>query len=142
MPAPLPSEACNIGLRAVEHHEHPALVRGRLNWVQQNYIRAETLTRANARLVDYQTTLPLAKKWGGGDVASADGLRFVTPVRTLNAGPNRKYFHTHRGITYYNFISDQYAGFHGIVVPGTLRDPFTSWKGCWSSRRGSIPRKS
>ena len=40
----------------------------------------------------YQQCLPLAQQWGGGDVASADALRFVTPVRTLNAGPNRKYF--------------------------------------------------
>ncbi len=120
--AVLLSEACNIGLRAVEHRDHPALVRGRLNWAQQNYIRAETLTRANARLVSYQDTLSLAQQWGGGDVASADGLRFVTPVRTLNAGPNRKYFGADRGITYYNFTSDQYTGFHGIVVPGTLRD--------------------
>lgn len=27
-----------------------------------------------------------------------------------------------RGITYYNFTSDQFSGFHGIVIPGTLRD--------------------
>lgn len=105
--AVLLSEACNIGLRAVEHRDHPALVRGRLNGAQQNYIRAETLTRANARLVSYQDTLSLAQQWGGGDIASADGLRFVTPVRTLNAGPNRKYFGADRGITYYNFTSDQ-----------------------------------
>ena len=63
--------------------------------------------------VDYQATLPLAQPWGGGDVASADGLRFVTPVRTLNAGPNRKYFGSDWGLTYYNFTSDQYTGFHG-----------------------------
>jgi TnpA family transposase len=55
-------------------------------------------------------------------VASADGLRFVVPVRTLNAGPNRKYFGVGRGITYYNFTSDQFTGFHAIVIPGTLRD--------------------
>jgi TnpA family transposase len=100
------------------------LTRHRLNWVKQNYIRAETLARAraNARLVDYQSTIPLAKKWGGGEVASADGMRFVTSVRTVNAGPNRKYFGSSKGITWYNFISDQFSGFHGIVVPGTLRD--------------------
>ena len=120
--AVLLSEACNIGLRAVSHREDPALVPGRLHWVQQNYLRAETLSRANARLVDHQATLALANEMGGGEVASADGLRFVTPVRTLNAGPNRKYFGADRGITYYNFTSDQYTGFHGIVVPGTLRD--------------------
>jgi TnpA family transposase len=57
-------------------------------WVQQNYIRAATLTQANARLVDAQTHIPLAQAWGGGEVASADGLRFVVPIRTLNAGPS------------------------------------------------------
>ena len=49
-------------------------------------------------------------------------MRFVTPVRTINAGPNRKYFGSNKGITWYNFISDQFSGFHGIVIPGTLRD--------------------
>ncbi len=55
-------------------------------------------------------------------MASADGLRFVAPVRTLNAGFNSKYFHVERGVTYYNFTSDQFTGFHGIVIPGTLGD--------------------
>jgi TnpA family transposase len=100
----------------------PALTRGRLSWVQQNYIRAETLTRANALLIDAQAKIPLAQAWGGGEVASADGLRFVVPVRTVNAGPNSKYFGAGRGITCYNFTSDQFTGFHGIVIPGTLRD--------------------
>ena len=27
-----------------------------------------------------------------------------------------------RGVTYYNFTSDQFTGFHAIVIPGTLRD--------------------
>jgi TnpA family transposase len=120
--AVLLAEACNIGLEPVIRPDVPALTRGRLSWVQQNYMRAETLIRANARLVDTQTTLPLAHTWGGGEVASADGLRFVVPVRTLNAGPNRKYYNTSRGVTYYNFTSDQFTGFHGIVIPGTLRD--------------------
>nr|WP_308218926.1 Tn3 family transposase [Vibrio tetraodonis] len=88
--AVLLSEACNIGLEPLIKHQVPALKRHRLSWVKQNYLRAETLT--NARLVDYQPTLPLAKEWGGGEVASADGVRFVTPVSTLNADPNRKFF--------------------------------------------------
>ena len=120
--AVLLAEACNIGLEPVIRSDVPALTRGRLSWVQQNYFRAETLTRANACLVDFQATLPLAQAWGGGEVASADGLRFVVPVRTLNAGPNRKYFNADRGVTYYNFTSNQFTGFHAIVIPGTLRD--------------------
>jgi TnpA family transposase len=66
--------------------------------------------------------IPLAEAFGGGEVASADGLRFVVPVRTLNAGPSSKYFHAERGITYYNFTSNQFTGMHGIVAPGAVRD--------------------
>jgi len=120
--AVLLAEACNIGLEPVVQQDTQALKRSRLSWIQQNYIRADTITRANAKLVDAQTYIPLAQCWGGGEVASADGLRFVTPVRTVNAGPNSKYFGVGRGITYYNFTSDQFTGFHGIVIPGTLRD--------------------
>ena len=120
--AVLLAEACNFGLEPVVRSDIPALTRSRLSWVQQNYIRADTLTRANACLVDTQSTIALAQEWGGGEVASADGLRFVVPVRTLNAGPNRKYFNAERGVTYYNFTSDQFTGFHAIVIPGTLRD--------------------
>jgi len=120
--AVLLAEACNIGLEPVVRSDHPALTHARLSWVQQNYLRAETLTRANACLVDTQSTINLAQAWGGGEVASADGLRFVVPVRTINAGPNRKYFNADRGVTYYNFTSDQFTGFHAIVIPGTLRD--------------------
>jgi TnpA family transposase len=49
-------------------------------------------------------------------------LRFVLPVRTVNAGPNRKYFHAHRGMTYDHFTSDQFTGLQAIVISGTLRD--------------------
>jgi TnpA family transposase len=117
----------------------PALTRHRLNWTKANYLRAETITSANARLVDFQATLPLAQIWGGGEVASADGMRFVTPVRTINAGPNRKYFGSNRGITWYNFVSDQYSGFHGIVIPGTLRDSIFVLEGLLEQETGLNP---
>ena len=137
--AVLMAEACNIGLEPLIKHNVSALTRHRLSWVKQNYLRAETLARANAQLVDYQATLALAKKWGGGEVASADGMRFVTPVRTINAGPNRKYFGSHRGITWYNFTSDQFSGFHGIVIPGTLRDSIFLLEGLLEQQTGLKP---
>src|SRR5216683_7936065 len=40
----------------------------------------------------------------------------------VHAGPNPKYFGIGRGVTYYNLLSDQFTGLHGITVPGTLRD--------------------
>lgn len=120
--AALIAEACNIGLEPLLRRDNPALSRDRLSWIQQNYFRAETLTRANARLVEAQTHIPLAQAWGGGEVASADGLRFVVPVRTVSAGPNPKYFGVGKGITYYNFTSNQFTGFQGIVIPGTTHE--------------------
>ncbi|QCX82650.1 Tn3 transposase DDE domain protein (plasmid) [Streptomyces sp. YIM 121038] len=123
--AVLTSEATNVGIEPIVHDGVDALNRDRLFWVEQNYIRASTLSAANARLVDYHMRLPLVQAWGGGELASADGLRFVTPIRTLNSGPNPKYFGTRRrGVTFYNFLSDQFSGLHGILIPGTQRDSF------------------
>ncbi len=137
--AVLIAEACNIGLEPLIKTHIPALTRHRLSWVRQNYVRAETLTQSNAKLVNHQSTLALAKKWGGGEVASADGMRFVTPIKTVNAGPNKKYFGPNRGITWYNFISDQFSGFHGIVIPGTLRDSMFVLEGLLEQQTGLNP---
>jgi len=120
--AVLLSLACNIGLDAVVQEDVPALRRRRLAWVLETFIRADTLTRANACLVDAQQDIPLVQVWGSGEVASADGLRFVVPLRTLNAGPSSRYFGVERGVTYYNYISSHFAGFHGLVIPGAMRD--------------------
>jgi len=120
--AVLVAEACNIGLEPLVEPGRAALTRARLSWVEQNYLRTDTITAANTRLVDAQTDIDLARTWGGGEVASADGLRFVVPVRTLHAGPNPRYFGPGHGVTYLNFLSDQFSGFHAVVVPGTLRD--------------------
>jgi TnpA family transposase len=120
--AVLLAEACNIGLDPLARNDVPALRRSRLSWVTQNFLRSDTLTAANACLVAAQNRIPLVHAWGGGEVASADGLRFVVPVRTLHAGPNPKYFGYEHGITYYNLMSNQFTGLNAIVVPGTLRD--------------------
>jgi hypothetical protein len=49
-----------------------------------------------------------------------------TPVRGPRAHPpcrlQQQVFHVERGVTYYNFTSNQFSGFHGIVIPGTLHD--------------------
>lgn len=103
-------------------HDVQALRRERLAWVNQNYLRDDTLVAANTILVAAQNRVALAHAWGGGEVASADGLCFVVPVRTVHAGPNPKYFGFGRGVTWYNLLSDQCSGLNAITVPGTLRD--------------------
>jgi len=120
--ATLMAEACNIGIDAVAKTDAPALEQGRLLWIQQNYIRDETLTRANERLVAAQADSSLAQLWGGGAVASADGLRFRVPVETLNADYSWKYFGEGKGVTYFTFMSDQFSEFYGVVIPGAVRE--------------------
>ena len=120
--AVLLAQACNTGLEPFVREDIPALKRDRLIWVDQNYIRDETITASNAILVAAQNQSKLAKKWGGGDIASADGMRFVVPVRSLHAAPNPKYFNQGRGVTWYNLLSNQRTGLNDVTVPGTLRD--------------------
>jgi TnpA family transposase len=120
--AVLLAEACNIGIDAVAQPDVPALRRGRLRWVQQNFLRDETLTRANAHLVAAQSDVALAQQWGGGDVASADGQRFRVPVEAINAAANWKYFGEGKGITYFTFMSDQFTSFYGVIIPGAVRE--------------------
>ncbi len=120
--AVLTAEACNTGPEPFIHYENPALRRDRLAWVKQHYVRDETLTAANARLVSAQNRIALAHQWGGGEVASADGMRFVVPIRTVHARPNPKYFGQLKGVTWYNLLSNQFTGLNAITTPGTLRD--------------------
>ena len=77
--AVLVAEACNIGLEPLLRPEDPALGRARLSWVAQNFVRDETIAAANARLIAAQNALPIARLWGDGEIASADGVRFVVP---------------------------------------------------------------
>lgn len=118
----LVAEACNVGLTPVVKPGEAALSRDRLAHVDQYYLRADNHAAANAVLIDAQAQVPIARSWGGGLLASVDGLRFVVPVRTINAGPSPKYFGHKRGITWLNAVNDQVAGIGQMVVPGTPRD--------------------
>ena len=60
--------------------------------------------------------------WGGGLLASVDGLRFVVPVKSIDTGPSPKYYDYKRGVTWLNAVNDQVAGIGAMVVRGTPRD--------------------
>jgi hypothetical protein len=114
--AALLAEARNVGLEPLVRPDVPALTRARLAWIQQNYLRADTITNANIRLVDVHVRLPLTKALGSTELASADGLRFVVPVRSVHAAANPKYFGRGKGVTYINYTSAGGIGFFGFVV--------------------------
>jgi TnpA family transposase len=116
------AEACNVGLVPIEKPNVPVLTRARLQQVDQGYVRAETISAANARMIAAQAGINIVNCWGGGQIASADGLRFVVPVANLHTGHNPIYFGRQRGATWLNVVNDQVMGIGGLVVPGTLRD--------------------
>lgn len=115
----LVSEACNIGLTPVINPDYRALTRDRLPHVDQYYLRGDTLAAANAALIGAQSAVPIVQLWGGGLLASVDGLRFIVPKHSISSGPSPKYFHFKRGITWLNAINDQVSGIGQMVVAGT-----------------------
>ncbi|WLQ69231.1 Tn3 family transposase [Streptomyces glycanivorans] len=118
----LVSESCNIGLTPVTNPAYPELTRSRLSHVDQNYLRGDTIAAGNALLISAQGRVPLAQSWGGGLLASVDGLRFVVPKRSINSAPSPKYFGQKRGLTWLNALNDQVSGIGAMLVPGTPRD--------------------
>ena len=120
--AVLVAEACNTGFEPLVRPDVPALRRGRLSWVRQNYVRAETLTRANAGLVAAQNGIDARPALGRRrrGLGRRPALRRAGPHHPRR--PNPRYFGRERGVTYYNLVSDQFTGLNAITVPGTLRD--------------------
>ena len=118
----LTAHSLNVGLSPVIDNDIPALTRDRLAHVDQHYLRPDTYTAANAVLIDAQAGIGLAQVWGGGMVAAVDGVRFVVPVRSIDARPSPKYFARKKGVTWLNMISDQRVGLAGRVVSGAPKD--------------------
>jgi TnpA family transposase len=120
--AVLIANACNIGLKPLVQKGIPALEYDRLVWVEQNYLRKETLILANAVIIEYLSKLYLTKSWGNSNIVSADGLRHIVPLKTIYAKSNPHYFGIRRGLTSYNLISDIFGSLNRLIITGTLRD--------------------
>jgi Tn3 transposase DDE domain len=88
----LVARSCNIGLTPVAKPGVPALTESRLTGTEKGYFHGQGIAAASARLVDSQAGIGIAADWGGGLVASVDGMRFVVPVRSLHARPSPLYF--------------------------------------------------
>ena len=118
----LTAQAMNIGYRPIARRGVPALERDRLSHVAQTYFSSENLAAANAPLIRRQADIGFARLLGGGLVAAVDGMRFVVPVPSIYARPNRRYFGRDKGVTWLNMINDQAIGLGAKVVSGTVRD--------------------
>lgn len=118
----LTGQALNIGYAPIATMGVPALEQRRMGHVEQTYLRAGNYTAANPHLVAKQAGIGFAQALGGGQVAAIDGMRFVVPVPSLFARPNRKYFGSKRGMTLLDMINDQAFGTSHKIVASTDRD--------------------
>jgi TnpA family transposase len=118
----LTAHALNIGYSPIVKKGVEALERDRISHVNQTYLGGETYSPANRWLIEAQAGTAFAQALGGGLVAAIDGMRFVVPVPSIYARPNRKYFGPKRGVTWLNMLNDQGAGLGAKVVSGTPRD--------------------
>jgi len=72
--------------------DDPTLSRDRLSWVQQNYLRADTMSRANARLVDAQSRILLVQPFSCRMVSEvpvglSDKINLGTVYFSMPCGP-------------------------------------------------------
>jgi NAD(P)-dependent dehydrogenase (short-subunit alcohol dehydrogenase family) len=79
------AEACNIALSEVAHPSIPALGYSRLSWVEQNYVRAETIAAANERLLDAYRKIPLVQVLGDGHIATVVRTNLTAAMYTTRA---------------------------------------------------------
>ena len=93
-----------------------------LGWINDWYLRDETLKAAVNSLVNYHHQLPAWARWGSGTLSSSDGQRFPVSVQTANATALPKYFNRGRGVEMYTWTSDQYSQYGSKVVPASVRD--------------------
>lgn len=76
----LDHKSTNIGLEPVIKPGDKALTRSRLTSVGWGFFNAPGISAASALMVQRQGEIDIASDWGGGHVASADGMRFTVPV--------------------------------------------------------------
>lgn len=89
-----------------------------LAWTQEWYIREETLSAANAAVVNYHHRLPLTQVFGGGTLSSSDGQRLG---KSTTARAMKKYF-AGQGLSTYTHVSDQHTTFGTKVIVVTRRE--------------------
>ena len=81
----------------------------------------DSLSRAQATLVNFHHKLSLPNYWGDGTTSSSDGMRVQVSVSSAYADYNPHFGHQ-KGTTLYRFVSDQYSTFGIDVIPSNARE--------------------
>lgn len=115
------AEGLNLGLSkmagATNTHDYFQLSR-----LSRWHVEGEAMARALAMVIEGQSTLPMARFWGGGASASSDGQFFPTTRQgeAMNL-INAKYGHE-PGLKAYTHVSDQFGPFAIQTIPATVNE--------------------
>jgi TnpA family transposase len=114
--ATLISQATNLGVVSMS-----ASVKGTtidmLRSVLHYFIREETVTAANAEIVNRHHELPLSAVYGAGTLSSSDAQRFGIRASSLLASYYPRYYgYYEKAIGIYTHVSDQYSVFSTKVI--------------------------
>ena len=120
--ATLISQATNLGVVSMS-----ASVKGisinMLRRILHYFIREETLTAANAEIVNQHHKLPLSAVHGTGTISSSDAQRFGIRASSLLAAYYPRYYgYYEKAIGIYTHVSDQYSVFSTKVISCSPRE--------------------
>ncbi|MDQ0495290.1 TnpA family transposase [Paenibacillus brasilensis] len=118
--AALMAMGTNIGLTKMADAT-PDITYHQLANAAQWRLYEDAMTRAQAKLVNFQHRLTLSSYWGDGTTSSSDGMRVPIGVSSLHADSNPHYG-SGKGATIYRFVGDQYASFYTKVINTNARD--------------------
>jgi TnpA family transposase len=121
--ATLIAHGTNLGLATMANSVEEGITAEMLQEMSQWCLREETLTAANASLVNFHHHLPLSAVWGDGTVSSSDGQRFGLQASSLLGSLYPRYFgYYDKAVTVYTHIADQHSVFHTQVIACGLRE--------------------
>ena len=120
--AALLSQATNLGVVSMSASVQ-GLTVDMLRRVLHDYIREETLTAANAAIVNRHHALPLSAVHGTGTLSSSDAQRFGIRASSLLASYYPRYYgYYEKAIGIYTHVSDQDAVFSTQVISCSPRE--------------------
>jgi TnpA family transposase len=120
--ATLISQATNLGVVAMSASVHNLPV-DRLRHVLHFFVREDTLTAANAEIVNHHHQLPLSAVHGSGTLSSSDAQRFPIRASSLLASYYPRYYgYYEKAIGIYTHVSDQYSVFSTKVISCSPRE--------------------
>jgi TnpA family transposase len=120
--ATLISQATNLGVVAMSASVKDISV-DMLRRVLHFFVREETLTVANAEIVNQHHRLPLSAVHGSGNLSSSDAQRFGIRASSLLASYYPRYYgYYQKAIGIYTHVSDQYSVFSTKVISCSPRE--------------------